>query len=382
MQNFVFQNSVKILFGEGQIAAIVHEIPLSSRVLITCGGGSAEKNGTMDQVRAALKNHTYEIFRGIEPNPTYETLMNAVEIVRTRKIDFLLAVGGGSVIDGTKFIAAAAFFDGEPWDILAKRAPISKAVAIGTVLTLPATGSEMNGGAVISRKSTQDKLAFGSPLVLPLFSVLDPKVTYSLPPRQIANGICDAFVHVMEQYLTCPSESALQDRYAESILQTLIEDGPKTLANPTDYEARASLMWCATMALNQWIGQGVVQDWSSHRIGHELTALYGLDHAQTLAIVLPRVMHVRRAAKRAKLIQYGRRVWGLTETDEDAVIDLAIERTRSFFESLGLPTTFKGHGIICEVEKVLAQHERHGMTALGERGEVTPSVVREILSAA
>lgn len=382
MQNFVFQNTVKLLFGAGQIAAIAQEIPSSARVLVTMGGGSAEKNGTMDQVRAALKNHTFEVFTGIEPNPTYETLMQAVEIVRTRKIDFLLAVGGGSVIDGTKFIAAAAPFAGEPWDIVTKQAPVTKAVPFGVVLTLPATGSEMNCGAVISKKATQDKLAFRSPLVYPRFSVLDPKVTFSLPPRQVANGICDAFVHVMEQYLVSPSESALQDRFAESILQTLIEDGPKTLANPTDYEARASLMWCATMALNQLIGQGVVQDWSSHRIGHELTALYGLDHGQTLAIILPCIMQVRRAAKHAKLVQYGRRVWGLTSASEDEVIDQAIAKTRAFFESLGLPTQLKGHGVTCEVDKVIAQLERHNMTALGERGEVTLPVVREVLMAA
>ncbi|MDD3182755.1 MAG: iron-containing alcohol dehydrogenase [Alphaproteobacteria bacterium] len=382
MQNFVFQNSVKILFGKGQIAAIVAEIPASAKVLITCGGGSAEKNGTMDQVRAALKNHTFEIFRGIEPNPTYETLMKGVEVVRTQKIDFLLAVGGGSVIDGTKFIAAAAPFDGEPWDIVTKGLALTSAVSIGTVLTLPATGSEMNGGAVISRKSTQDKLAFRSPLVLPLFSVLDPTVTYSLPPRQISNGICDAFVHVMEQYLVSPSESALQDRFAESILQTLIEDGPKTLANPTDYEARASLMWCATMALNQLIGQGVGQDWSSHRIGHELTVLYGLDHGQTLAVVLPCVMQARREAKHAKLVQYAHRVWGLTEVNEEVLIDQAIDRTRAFFVSLGFPSKLEGYGVTCDIDKVVAQLDRHGLSALGERGEVTPSVVRQILAAA
>lgn len=382
MQNFVYQNSVKILFGEGQIAAITHEIPRSARILITMGGGSAEKNGTMDQVRDALKNHTYDVFRGIEPNPTYETLMKAVEVVRAQKIDFLLAVGGGSVIDGTKFIAAAAPFEGEPWDIVAKKAPFTKAVPIGTVLTLPATGSEMNGGAVISRKETQDKLAFMSPLVLPLFSVLDPKVTFSLPPRQIANGICDAYVHVMEQYLTYPCAAPLQDRFAESILQTLIEDGPTTLANPTDYDARASLMWCATMALNTLIGQGVPQDWSTHRIGHEITVLYGLDHGQTLAIVLPRIMDVCRNEKREKLVQYARRVWGLTETNEDKLIDLAIERTRGFFESLGIPTTFSGYSLTCDVDKVVGQLERHGLTALGERGKVTPDVARRVLAAA
>ncbi|MGE4351197.1 MAG: iron-containing alcohol dehydrogenase [Bdellovibrionales bacterium] len=381
MQNFVFQNSVKLLFGKGQIAGIAQEIPQDARILITMGGGSAEKNGTMDQVRAALAGRSFEVFRGIEPNPSYETLMQAVALVKEKGCDFLLAVGGGSVIDGTKFIAAAACFKGEPWDIVALRPVLEKALPIGVVLTLPATGSEMNGGGVISKKATKDKLAFSSPHVLPRFSVLDPTVTFSLPPRQIANGVCDAFVHVIEQYLTCPSESALQDRFAEGILQTLIEDGPKTLVNPTDYEARASLMWCATMALNQLIGQGVVQDWSTHRIGHELTILYGLDHGQTLAIVLPRIMQVRREAKRAKLIQYGRRVWGLSGEDE-VVIDGAIEKTRGFFEGLGIATSMAGYGLTCDVDAVVAQLERHGLTALGERGEVTPDVVRRVLATA
>ena len=379
MHNFVFQNTVKILFGKGQIAAIKDEIPRTARILITCGSGSAEKNGTMDQVRAALKDHTFQIFRGIEPNPSYETLMKAVEIVRQEKIGYLLAVGGGSVIDGTKFIAAAAPFQGEPWDILDKQAPVTKALPLAAVLTLPATGSEMNGGAVISRQSTQDKLFFISPLVLPLFSVLDPTVTFSLPPRQIANGVGDAFVHVVEQYLTYPCAAPLQDRLAESILQTLIEIGPQTLANPTDYDARANLMWCATMALNNLIGQGVAQDWSTHMIGHELTALYGVDHGQSLAIVLPRNLQVRREAKHEKLVQYARRVWGRTEKDEEKLIDAAIARTREFFESLGLHTTMAGYGLSCDSDKVIAQLERHGRIALGEKGDVTPDVVREIL---
>lgn len=382
MLNFTFQNTTKIIFGRGQIASLAQEIDPKARILVTFGGGSVEKNGTMDQVRATLAGRNIAFFGGIEPNPTYETLMKAVEIVKREKIDFLLAVGGGSVIDGTKFIAAAARFNGEPWDIVAKRPALTDAVPLGTVLTLPATGSEMNGGAVISRKETTDKLAFGSPLVMPRFSVLDPETTYSLPPRQIANGIGDTFVHVMEQYMTFPCAAPLQDRLAESILQTLIEIGPQTLANPTDYDARSNLMWCATMGLNQLIGQGVAQDWSTHRIGHELTALYGLDHAQTLAIVLPSNLQVRRKAKREKLIQYGRRVWGLTETDEEKLIDAAIAKTASFFESIGLPTKMAAYKLTCDIEKVVAQLTRHNLTALGERGDVTPDVVREILKAA
>lgn len=382
MQNFIFQNTVKILFGKGQIAQIKNEIPSDARILVAYGGGSVEHNGTLNQVRDALKEHTAIYMGGIEPNPSYETLINFVQRARDEKIDYLLAVGGGSVIDGVKFIAAAVNFDGEPWDILEHQAEVKTALPIGTILTLPATGSEMNSGSVISKTETQDKLFFRSELVLPKFSVLDPETTFSLPPRQVANGITDAFVHVMEQYITYPDQSHLQDRFAEGILQTLIEDGPKTLSKPENYEARASLMWCATMALNTLIGQGVAQDWSSHMIGHELTALYGLDHGQSLAIILPANLQVCREAKRAKLIQYAQRVWGLKEEDEDLLIDKAIQKTKAFFEQLGLPTEMRSYDIECDNDEVINMLERHGRLALGEHGDVTLDVVRDILKLA
>lgn len=380
MQNFTFRNPVKIIFGKGTVPSIGSEVPSNARVLITYGGGSAEKNGTLEQVRAALKGRTVFEFGGIEPNPAYETLMKAVELVRKEQVDFLLAVGGGSVIDGTKFIVVAAPFKGEPWDILAKRAPIDTALPFGTVLTLPATGSEMNAGSVVTRKATKDKLVFVNQAVFPRFSVLDPTTTYSLPPRQTANGVVDAFVHVFEQYLTYPAGAPLQDRMAEGILLTLIEEGPKVMANPQDYDARANVMWCATLALNGLIAVGVPQDWSTHMIGHELTALYGLDHAQTLAVVLPANLHVRRKAKRDKLLQYARRVWTIGEASDDKAIDAAIDRTQAFFESLGVPTTMKGYNLTCDIEAVLAQLERHNLTALGERGDVTPDVTRKVLT--
>lgn len=380
MLNFNFQNTTKILFGKGQIPEIANEIPASARILITCGGGSAEKNGTLAKVRDALSGRMIVEFGGIEANPTYETLMKGVEIARREKIDYLLAVGGGSVIDGTKFMAAAISFDGEPWDILVKQAAVATAVPFGVVLTLPATGSEMNEGAVISRTETKDKLVFFTPLVAPQFSVLDPEVTFSLPPRQIANGVCDAFVHVVEQYLTYPVNAPLQDRMAEGILLTLIEEGPKTLANSSDYEARANMMWCATMALNNLIGQGVPQDWSTHRIGHEITALYGLDHAQSLAVVLPALMDEMRDEKREKLIQFGHRVWGITVADEEVVIDQAIAKTRGFFESLGISTMMKGYDVPFAPAQVVAQLERHGLIAIGEREKVTPTIVRKVLA--
>lgn len=367
MQNFTFHNPTRILFGQGRIADIAREIPPGARVLITYGGGSVAKTGTLDETKAALKGYTLFEFGGIEPNPTYETLMQAVELARREKIDFLLAVGGGSVIDGTKFIAAAVPFAGDPWDILAKHAKVKSAIPFGCVLTLPATGSEMNNGAVVTRRSSNDKLVFLSPFVFPLFSVLDPSKTFTLPPRQVANGVVDAFVHVIEQYLTYPSDAKVQDRFAEGLLLTLIEEGPRALQEPENYAVRANLMWTATLALNGLIGAGVPQDWATHMLGHELTVLHGLDHAQTLAVILPPMLQVRRDEKREKLLQYADRVWGLREGSEDARIDLAIENTRRFFESLQVPTRLSGYGIKAgAIPALVAQLERHGLLALGE----------------
>ena len=381
MENFVFYNPVKVLFGKGQIANIAPEIPTDAKVLITYGGGSIKTNGVYDQVKAALVGRNVIEFGGIEANPHLETLMQAVELIRKEGIDFILAVGGGSVVDGTKFIAAAVPFEGDPWDILAKGAPVTAALPFGVVLTLPATGSEMNIAAVITKWSTQEKLFFSSPLVFPKFSVLDPETTFSLPPRQVSNGIVDAFTHVMEQYLTYPVNAPLQDRMAESILKTLIVEGPKTLANPTDYDARANLVWSATMALNGLIAVGVPQDWTTHMIGHELTALHGMDHAQTLAVVLPSTLSIRRNRKRQKLLQYADRVWGLVDGSEEERVEAAINKTRDFFESVGVRTHLSDYGVSLEtIPAVIKNLEKHGMTALGEHQDVSPQVVEQILA--
>ncbi|MCW7753920.1 iron-containing alcohol dehydrogenase [Desulfobotulus sp. H1] len=381
MQNFRLYNPTEIIFGRGEIAALRGKIPPSTRVLITYGGGSVRRNGVLDQVKEALKGYDVREFAGIEPNPSYETLMEGVERLRSEGIDFLLAVGGGSVIDGTKFMAAAALFEGEPWDILTKRgAGIQKALPFGTVLTLPATGSEMNSGSVITRKSLQAKLPFASPHVFPVFSILDPETTYTLPDRQISNGVIDAFVHVMEQYLTWPAGAKVQDRFSEGLLQTLIEEGPRALEAPDDYGIRANLMWTATMALNGLIGAGVPQDWTTHMIGHELTALYGLDHAQTLAIVLPGVLQERREPKGEKLLQYAKRIWGLEGADKEAVMDAAIEKTREFFERMGVKTRLSDYGIGAEgISRVVEQLQAHGMKKLGEHRDITPEISGRIL---
>lgn len=383
MHNFEYYNPTRIVFGEGSIPRLAELVPADARVLVLYGGGSAERNGTLAEVEAALGERRFQRFGGIEPNPTYETLMQAVELIRRDKLDFLLAVGGGSVVDGTKFVAAAVDYPGDPWHILETRGKqITKALPIGAVLTLPATGSEVNCAAVVTRKALQAKLGFGNPLLYPRFAVLDPVKTYTLPPRQIANGVVDAFVHVMEQYVTQPAKAAVQDRYAESLLLTLIETGPQALAHPTDYDVRANLMWAATQALHGAVGAGVPQDWATHMIGHEITALYGLDHAQTLAVVLPNLLDVRRDVKRAKLLQYADRVWGLRAGDEDARIDQAIAHTRAFFEALGVRTRLADYGVGAEaVERIVAQLEAHRMVKLGEDRAVDLALSRRIVEA-
>lgn len=382
MLNFDFYNPTQILFGQGRIADLNKVIPANAKVLLLYGGGSIKTNGVFDEVMAALGSRQVTEFTGIEPNPSYETLMKAVALIKESQIDFLLAVGGGSVIDGTKFIAAAALFEGnDPWAILEKRGTnITQALPFGTVLTLPATGSEMNSGAVVTRKSINAKLAFSSRHCFPKFSVLDPAKTYTLPVRQIGNGAVDAFVHVMEQYLTYPVNSPVQDRFAEGLLKTLIEEGPKALANPHDYDVRANLMWCATMALNGLIATGVPQDWATHMIGHELTALHGIDHAQTLAIVLPSMLRVRKEAKRAKLLQFAERVWDLHEGDDDTRIDTAISRMQDYFEQMGVKTRLRDYGLnSSHISTLISALETHRMVALGEKRDVTPVISQQVL---
>lgn len=380
MYNFEYKNPVKIVFGKGSIPKVGLEIPSGAKILMSYGGGSIKRNGVYDQVKNALKGVIVLEFGGIEANPHYETCMKAVEIVKNEKIDFLLAVGGGSVLDATKFIAAAAFYtNSDPWDILSKGAEVKAALPIGSVLTLPATGSEMNGNSVITRATTQEKKAFGSPMVMPQFSILDPECVFTLPDRQVANGVVDAFVHVLEQYLTFNVNAPLQDRLAESILLTLIEEGPKVLANRTDYEAAANFMWSATMALNGVIAVGVPQDWATHIIGHELTAFHGIDHGRTLAIVLPGMMNLKRENKKDKLLQYGQRIWGITEGSVDTRIDAAIAKTVTFFESLGVPTTLPEYDVPANtIDRITLRFKESGFK-FGERADIDYTGVEAIL---
>ncbi|MCY1708991.1 iron-containing alcohol dehydrogenase [Pannonibacter sp. SL95] len=384
VHNFTFQNPTRIVFGEGRIGEVGGLVPPDSKVLLIYGGGSAEKTGVLNQVRRALADFHVVEFGGIEPNPRYATAMKAVEVIAQEGIDFLLAVGGGSVIDATKFIAAATNHHGDRWEILTSRGAVVKsALPFGTILTLPATGSEMNSGAVITHEENGAKLPFLSPHCYPLFSVLDPTVTYTLPPRQIANGVADAFVHVIEQYLTYPVGARVQDGFAESLMRILIDLGPIALDRPTDYEVRANLMWTATLALNGLIGAGVPHDWASHMIAHEITALNDTDHARTLAVVLPALLDDQRGPKREKLLQYATNVWGISGGTEEARIDAVINATRNFFETLGIKTRLSDYGIYGEgIEHIVAALQRHGMTELGEHRALTPADARRILERA
>lgn len=382
MENFSFVNPVKIIFGKDTIQKIKGEIPAGNKVLIVYGGGSIKKNGVYNQVIQALTGYEIHEYSGIEPNPHYETCMKVVDVIKEKSIDYVLAVGGGSAIDATKFIVAAACYDaGDPWDILSKGAKIKKALPFGTILTLPATGSEMNNGSVVSRISTQEKLSFASSKVYPKFSVLDPTTTYTLPPRQVGNGVIDTFVHITEQYLTYyEGDSMVQDKLFEGLLKVLVADGPKALETPTNYDVRANLMWASTWALNGWFGQGVPQDWATHMMGHEITAFYGLDHAQTLAIILPGVMSVMKHQKSKKIIALGCEVFGILEVDAEVAIAKTIKAVEDFFEKMGVKTHLSDYGLGDEAIEKVCNRMKERQWKLGETGSITPDVVREILT--
>ncbi|WP_291967833.1 iron-containing alcohol dehydrogenase [Maribacter sp.] len=384
MNNFEFKNPTKIIFGKDTIKKIESEIPANAKVLMLYGGGSIKKNGIYDLVTKALSNFDVIEFGGIPANPEYDTLMKALKVIKDENISYLLAVGGGSVIDGTKFLSAAAVYEGDtPWDILTKNVRTQKGMPFGTVLTLPATGSEMNSGAVITRAETKEKLAMGGPGLFPEFSVLDPQVITSIPERQLVNGITDAFTHVLEQYMTYPIEASLQDRFAESIMQTLIEVAPKVIRDPTDYKPAADFMWSCTMALNGLIQKGVPGDWAVHMMGHELTALFGIDHARTLAIVAPSHYKYNFEAKKEKLAQYGERVWNITEGSVDDKAYAAIEKTEAFFQELGIDTKLSDYTKEYEgtAEEIAKRFTDRGWK-LGERQALMPEDAEKIVKMA
>lgn len=376
MNNFTFHNPTRLIFGKGTIEQLATAIPFTHRILVTFGGGSVKKNGVYDQVKAALREREVVEFWGIEPNPTVETLRNAIRLGRDKQVDFLLAVGGGSVIDGTKLIAAGLQYDGDAWELV-KKGAYYHSIPMGSVLTLPATGSEMNNGAVISCRETREKYPFYTNY--PLFSILDPETTFSLPEYQIACGIADTFVHVMEQYLTTSGQSRLMDRWAEGILSTLIEIAPKIKADKTNYDLMADFMLSATLALNGFIALGVSQDWATHMIGHELTALKGLTHGATLAIVFPGLLRTLRKQKQDKILQYGERVWQVTSGTPDERVDETIGKTEAFFRSLGLATRLNEAGIDEDTIAAVEYRFNDRKAAYGENRNVNGKMAREIL---
>jgi len=384
MNNFELYNPVNYVFGKGQTEKLATLIPKNAKVLVAYGGGSIFKNGVHDQVKAALNGFEIVEFGGIEPNPRFETLMKAVQIIREQNIDFILAVGGGSVIDGVKFISAAVKFEGDEADILRKRilfTDLSQVIPFGTVLTLPATGSEMNSGAVVTIEATHEKLTLGGSALFPKFSIVDPTVITSLPKRQLQNGVVDAFTHVMEQYLTFKHDAMLQDRFAESILKTLIEVGPSVVENPSDYKLASNFVWCATMALNGLIQKGVPSDWATHMIGHELTALYEIDHARTLAIIGPNLYKVMFETKKEKLAQYGERVWDISGNSIEEKAEKAIEKTIEFFHTMGMKTKISENAENIEntADFIVNRFEERGWKGLGEKQNITLEKVRDIV---
>lgn len=382
MNNFEFVNPTKIIFGKDQLDKLKGELPKDARVLMLYGGGSIKKNGIYERVMKALEGVEVEEFGGIPPNPEYSVLKEALAVIKAKNINFLLAVGGGSVIDGTKFLSSAALYEGEnPWDILAKGIRTEKGMPFGTVLTLPATGSEMNSGAVITRDDLKVKLPMGGPGLFPQFSFLDPTVVASIPQRQIANGLADAFTHVLEQYMTYPIGALIQDRFSEGIFQSLIEVAPRIMKDPASYDDAANFMWSCTLALNGLIQKGVPTDWVIHMIGHELTALFGIDHARTLAIITESHYLQSFEGKKEKLAQYAERVWGVTEGSMEEKAKAGIQKTTEFYQSLGIETKLSAYTDKYEgtAQTIAKRFEERGIKGAGERGTVTPESVVEIV---
>ena len=378
MNNFEFQNPTRLIFGKGQIARLSQELPRDKKILVTFGGGSVKANGVYDKVMEAMKGFDFIEFWGIEPNPKVETLRKAVQLCKNEGVGFILAVGGGSVLDGTKLIAAAACVENDAWELVRDASLAKGAIPFASVMTLPATGSEMNRAAVISNLETGEKFAFYN--VFPVFSILDPETTFSLPPFQVACGLADTFIHVMEQYMTVTGVAPLMDRWAEGVLQTVVEVAPKVRADQHDYDAMSTYMLSATMALNGFVAMGVPQDWATHRIGHEITALTGMTHGQTLVIVLPGVLNVMREQKGDKILQYGERVWGIVEGTREERIDRTIAATEDFFRSLGLATRLSECSVGEDVVAEVVNRFKVRGTTLGEKANIDYSVVEQILS--
>ena len=349
MQNFNYSIPTKVYFGKGQIKKLAKISQFGKSVLMVYGGGSIKRNGVYDKAAAVLRESGISFFElsGVDPNPRIETVALGAKICREKEIDAVLAIGGGSTIDCAKMIAAAAKYDGDPWDLVLDGQKIKEALPIVCVLTLAATGSEMDGFAVISDMNKNDKLDTASQLIKPAFSILDPKFTYSVSKKQTAAGTADIMSHVFEVYFTREKDAYLQARMCEAVLKTCIKYGPVAMENPEDYEARANLMWASSLAINGLLSYGSDVQWCVHPMEHELSAFYDITHGDGLAILTPVWMdYVLSEDTLDKFVEFGSNVWGIdAEEEPQRIAEMAIERTRAFFDSLGLPKTLSEVGI-------------------------------------
>jgi NADP-dependent alcohol dehydrogenase len=376
---FQLCNPTDIRFGQGQIASLRELVPVGARVLLVYGGGSIKQNGVYEQIKAALRAVDVTEFGGVEVNPVYETLQRASLTGRNAKVDFVLGVGGGSVIDASKFLAAMiASGEDDPWDRLVASGEGIEPLPNGAVLTLPATGSESNPTSVISHHGRRLKLPVAMQSMRPRFAIMDPTTMLSLSRRQLENGVVDSFIHTLEQYLTLPVNAPVQFGYSETLLEVLLHWGP-ILVEQRSEEACENVMWAANQALNGLIGAGVPQDWSTHYIGHAITALHGIDHARTLTMIMPTLLRYKKPQKLAMLARYGRRVWKIDDADDARVADLAIAKTEDFMRQMGCPVRISDAGIAIDGDELVAHLEQAKHTRLGESGDIHPDDVRKIL---
>lgn len=357
MNNFNFCVPTDIRFGKGQIGCLPEELKkYGKRILMVYGGGSIKRTGLYDTILDLLKEFEIYELSGIEPNPKLDSVRKGAAICKEKNIDMILAVGGGSSIDASKHIACAAYYEGDAWDLMFDRSKMTKALPIAVVLTMAATGSEMNPGAVITNEETNEKIEIAGPILYPTISICDPTYLYTLPAKQTAAGTADILSHAMEQYFQPTDDAYLTDRISESLMKTVIHYGPIALKEPENYEARANLMWASSLGLNHILTVGKGGAWSCHPIEHELSAYYDITHGEGLAIVTPAWMKaVLCDTTVERFAMFGRNVWDITEGDAREIAEKAIEKTAEFFKSLGLPSTLKEVGINAEKFEEMAE---------------------------
>jgi alcohol dehydrogenase YqhD (iron-dependent ADH family) len=385
LQNFVFHNPTKLIFGKGTLPSLKEEVPkYGKKVLLVYGGGSIKRNGIYEETMKYLREIDAEVFElpGVEPNPRLSTVHKGVEICKKENIELLLAVGGGSVIDATKAIAVGAKYDGDVWDIITKKAEVKDALPLGTVLTLAATGSEMNSGSVITNWETQEKLGWGSPYSFPKFSILDPTHTFTVPRDQTVYGIVDMMSHALEHYFSLAPNVPYNERMVESLLTTVIETAPKLLEDLQNYEYRETIMFCGTMALNGVINQGMRGDWATHGIEHAVSAVYDIPHGGGLAIIFPNWIRYNLDVTTPKMKQLAIRVFNVDSTGKSdrQIAEEGIDRLRQFWNSIGAPSRLADYNIDDSKLELMAEKAvSPAGGSLGRFKELTKRDVLEIL---